>query len=1428
MSSITRITPDQHPAAGKSLVRHTGDTINITLSLAAPVTGQAWLRTNIGFAPLRYQETVAAFNDRRPRQDRGWRDLPMRQVAPQQYAITLPLCQVGGFDFKAYFLPDGEKNPWWPEGENTHLKVLSGLYAANNAIYNAFVRQFGPAMGQDHHQSFALDAAAHNLDQAGYTVIPPSGTFRSFAKHLDFIQKQMGFRIIQLLPVHPTPTTYGRMGRYGSPFAPLDFYSVDPALADFDRNATPMEQFLQLLDQIHGRGGVAFLDLPIDHTGWASTLQCRHPEWFRRDPDGAYTSPGAWGVVWADLCKLDFNCTPLWQELAEVFLFWCRNGVDGFRCDAGYMIPADAWEYIIARVRLEFPDTIFFLEGLGGSVDDSARLLRQSGMDWAYSELFQNYSHQEISGYLDFALNFSKENGPLVNFAETHDNNRLAANGAPWARLRVALCALTAPAGCFGIANGVEWLATQRIDVHGAASLSWGNEENLVALLSQLNRLAATNPAFHANASIRRPLGSEGEAIGVLRVPRTPNAPALLVVVNPLLNHSATFQWHFLEFDPGAAPRDMLTGREVPVRSGECNFSIKLRPGEVLCLEAAGKAAANGYQQPQLPSQREMQMLRQTVLEFIVSRNGGIMDIEDLDVQQLALELYQSPWETLCHLYGTGHYPQVIQWHTHRDESRQVLLPPGHHLLVESAESFIADLIQDGRCLQRVYSMTTADGKHFGLFRALSQKVESATPLLLQLRSLSPDGTSRLCQGQLLQLPAAEAIGVDYSIGVPSDDGTVCAIATTDLGGYSLQRAAWGTLESQYDAMLAANQHPTMPVDRTVVLNRCRIWVVNHGLSRQLDRSCQRGFMVTADNAMRWDFQVADGTGHYDHITLTSQLERHSGVLKLQVHRNADAHSAPSGPISVILRPDIDDRCFHGNTMAYQGAEEAFPQRVTPGIHGFDFALSSGNRLAMRASQNCGGTFNADPQWEYKVHHRLEAQRGLHADGDLFSPGYFTFQLADGATAAITAQVTTDQKTPRLPEATPIAAEPLRLSFQDALDHATDAFVVRRDQFRSIIAGYPWFLDWGRDTLICVRGLIAAGRLEDAMEIIRIFASFEDQGTLPNMISGEELSNRDTTDAPLLLFLAVKDYLEQVDAAKAAEVLATPCGQRSLLEVLQSIVKWYIQGTPNGIQVDEESGLVYSPSHFTWMDTNYPAATPRQGYPIEIQSYWYCALQLLAKYVPQDKSYATLAQQVRQSVLRYYPSKATTGFADCLHCHRGTPAAQALADDHARPNQLFAITLGLVDDPQQCRHIVNACSQLLIPGAMRSLAAQPVEFPLPVQGDGGIALNDPHRPYWGEYCGDENTRRKPAYHNGTAWQLQMPLYCEALYRTYGDENARNAALAILGSSATLLNSGCLGHIPEVADGDFPHHQRGCFAQAWSLTECRRVLQLLQK
>ena len=198
---------------------------------------------------------------------------------------------------------------------------------------------------------------------------------------------------------------------------------------------------------------------------------------------------------------------------------------------------------------------------------------------------------------------------------------------------------------------------------------------------------------------------------------------------------------------------------------------------------------------------------------------------------------------------------------------------------------------------------------------------------------------------------------------------------------------------------------------------------------------------------------------------------------------------------------------------------------------------------------------------------------------------------------------------------------------------------------------------------------------EDVKQILVQFASLAKDGTICNMIAGTDTGNRDTSDAPLWLFVGVRDMC---DALGSRDFLKTPVADRgTLLDVLVELAEGLVKGTPNGIACDPESGLIFSPAHFTWMDTNYPAGTPREGYPVEIQALWYAALRFLADSLPAKKAdrWARLAEQVKESFLRLFTLKEEGFLSDCLHCAPGTPAAKAEPDDHLRPNQLLAITL---------------------------------------------------------------------------------------------------------------------------------------------------------
>jgi starch synthase (maltosyl-transferring) len=353
--------------------------------------------------------------------------------------------------------------------------------------------------------------------------------------------------------------------------------------------------------------------------------------------------------------------------------------------------------------------------------------------------------------------------------------------------------------------------------------------------------------------------------------------------------------------------------------------------------------------------------------------------------------------------------------------------------------------------------------------------------------------------------------------------------------------------------------------------------------------------------------------------------------------------------------------------------------------------------------------------------------------------------------------------------------------------------------------------------------LLTAGLTEEVKQLLLTFGRFEREGTLPNTIFGADASNRDTSDAPLWFGLVSEELGADLE-------LLEPVPGRSLRDVLESIAQNYIKGTPNGIRMDAASALVWSPSHFTWMDTNYPACTPREGYPVEIQALWIRLLRQLARRVkPEERSkWEQLAAQAQASLENFFWVQDKGYYADVLLAARGRPAQDAVIDDALRSNCLLVVSLGLVSGERAQKCVEAALRYLVVPGALRSLAPLTVSVPLQNRGNDGRILNDPKFPYWGHYEGDEDTRRKPAYHNGTAWTWTFPIFCEALARAWNfAPEPVAAARGYLGSMARLMSEGCLGYIPEILDGDAPHTQRGCDAQAWGVTEALRVSKLLQ-
>ncbi len=1417
--------PAMLPAPGRRIVRYAGDRLRFTLSHpGSDRTGwRALLRTNLTRAS-EAREEIIALSGARPSESRtfagaSWRDIPLRPVG-DGWELDLALTEPGYFLAKAYCV-DPEGHQHWPEGEDVGISVHPDHLRTGNTLYCAFPRMFGAARTAKTTRIPALEEQLKVLDQQGYAVIPPSGKLRDLTACVPHIVETLGCRILHLLPIGPTPTTYARMGRFGSPYALLDLRGIDPALVDFDQRTTAVDQFRELAYAVHLRGGLVFLDIVVNHTGWGSRLQEKRPDWFKREPDGTFHSPGAWGVTWSDLVELDNRHPDLWETTADALITWCHRGVDGFRCDAGYMVPVPAWQYIVARVRQEFPDCVFLLEGLGGTWAATESLLTEGGMQWAYSELFQNDSPQQVSGYLDHFIRQSERVGPLVHYSETHDNDRLAKQSAAWSKLRNRLCALTSQCGAFGFSAGVEWLATERVEVHQARGMSWGAEPNLVPELARINRLLKDHPCFFDGAQLER-LSPEDSPVLALRRISQDGLDHCLVLVNLDLNAAQD-----LELDPkdlGAAPVDLL--EQEPPRLSTTATGARLcclGPGESFCLAASHAPvglAGNAYRALRAQASWAYRHLEQVLpaeklgpvdwreLGAMAARDPGafLAGLPYLNEERAAIDLLAA----LTVALAQDGYRRVVLWRV-ADVQRVVPVPPGHWLLVEDASPFEITLRREGRRPLHLRSIPAGSGFVAALFPLELQTAEGQEAELVLDRFKE---AGRAAMGRLRLLAAEPRFKPDTLAGI--------ALLTNGRGAMARLHADLGAISSKYDCLLGANLHPEAPSDRHVFAKRVRAWVIADGFLTALDGDNLVRFQPGPP--ARWVFIANAGDSRAVEITLTAAMlpERNAVVLRFSraeepPRMGADLPHACT--VSLTLRVDLEDRGFHSETHASPAMDTHF----TTHTHclgdqaGFAFEPTEDRRLHCWVDSGC---YHPGPEWSLNLPHSVEASRGMAGSGDAWSPGWFEVPLSRGGSAAlVTCAEAEDPSNLAFAEESFCAGDD---SFGQQLLRACSAFLVSREPGKTVIAGYPWFLDWGRDTLIAARGLLVPKFQGDVLKLLLTFGRFEDRGTLPNMLSADSTANRDTSDAPLWFSLACEEAAEVLGAGIFGQPVDT---QRTLLDVLVSIAKGYLAGTPNGICVDADSGLVWSPPHFTWMDTNFPAGTPREGYPVEIQALWLRLLRQLERlHVPGP--WATLAERAMASLERFWNEERGC-LHDLLAAPKGKPAAFATPDGQVRPNQLFAVSLGLIQGARARQIVATAARFLLIPGALRSLAPLPVPLPFPILGNDGRLLNDPLHPYWGRYEGDEDTSRKPAYHNGTAWCWLLPTFCEALARAWDfTPDAVQAARAYLGSSDRLLLEGCVGQLPELLDGDAPHGQRGCDAQAWSVTETSRVWRLL--
>jgi len=633
-------------------------------------------------------------------------------------------------------------------------------------------------------------------------------------------------------------------------------------------------------------------------------------------------------------------------------------------------------------------------------------------------------------------------------------------------------------------------------------------------------------------------------------------------------------------------------------------------------------------------------------------------------------------------------------------------------------------------------------------------------------------------------------------------------LVTNGIGGYASGTIS-GALTRRYHGLLVAALRP--PLDRKLLLTKMDEIAQYDGES--FDLSTNRwvntiephGYRLienfTFDGTMPvWNFAIADAL-------LEKQIWMQQGANTTYIRFT---FTRGLHPLQLTLKMLVNFRDYHGETQFGD------PMQVESVLHGVKVLAHDGAVPIYLLSDKA----EVQPRSEWYMDYFLvvEQYRGFRGLEDHFYAADFTAALQPGESVTIIASTETNpnlDSESALEERTRYEASAIikaGVRFGDAppsIKHlllAADQFIVKREvagekDGHSVIAGYHWFGDWGRDTMISLPGLtITTGRTEIARSILRTFARYVDQGMLPNRFpDAGETPEYNTVDATLWYFEAVRAH----HAATKDDVLL-----KELFPVLKYIIDWHMHGTRYQIHVDPEEGLLYageSGVQLTWMDAKVGdwVVTPRIGKPVEINALWYHALSLMAAFARQlgkpVKTYQDAAKRVRANFHRFWNEEADYCF-DVIDGPNGNEA-------YLRPNQLLAVSLpaGDKDEPalfdnEKQKAIVDACTlHLLTSHGLRSLAPF-------------------NRQYVGHYGGNFQ-QRDGAYHQGTVWGWLIGPFVEAHLKVHKDAKA---AQSFLNPLLDHLSAYGLGSISEIFDGDPPFTPRGCIAQAWSVAEVLRV------
>ena len=639
---------------------------------------------------------------------------------------------------------------------------------------------------------------------------------------------------------------------------------------------------------------------------------------------------------------------------------------------------------------------------------------------------------------------------------------------------------------------------------------------------------------------------------------------------------------------------------------------------------------------------------------------------------------------------------------------------------------------------------------------------------------------------------------------------------TNGIGGYA-GSSMIGAHSRTHQGYLIASLHA--PIERYLVFSKINetATVGTSTVSFETSQHCASGKTVYTEGQKFLTSFIYDGSVHYTYETDNFSFEKHI-TLKRNANVCAVAYELTAGDsdCTFTLTPLFNYREHSESSTPDTLKFETFTEDRT-----FYLVPEKNKDIAIRF-QTSEGTFS-ERETVYDIDMQLQIEVDLETDG--LDCHYCPVDLSIAVPANTTKKVSIlcsigDVNERPAPvsgtEAFSILEENARChaelfekagyhdSFANQLVLASDQFLTYRESTKmmTVLAGLPWFTDWGRDTMIAFTGLtLCTKRFKEAEEILLTFARYIRHGIVPNMFPDDNMPPLyNTVDASLWYFYAVYQYLHYNPAAEAEAFV-----KEQIFPHLKEIISAYEKGTDFSIYM-EDDGLIHAGSgldQITWMDVRVGdwVATPRHGKPVEINALWYNALRIMEslceKFDEDASAYRTRAEQVKESFNAKFWDSANQCLFDVVDGDE--------PDDHIRPNQVYAVSLpfSLLPEEQEKAVVALVEKELFVGCGLRSLAPD-------------------HPDYHGIYCG-ALAKRDAAYHQGTAWGFLLGGFFSAYMKVnhHSSSAAQNAIRMLEPVRKHLTDSGCIGSISEIFDGDTPHNPRGCYAQAWSVGEVLR-------